>query len=236
MDKEFNPASVFKLNRGNKEKKGKGRRSLPKAEDRMTGKKSPYAYTFEDKQLGKMKVLSTSRAWWSEPAKVYQLVAAYKFYATDEQACYYAGITIDQLQYFQDLHPEFYSIKHAAKQDPTLRAKKNIVNALESDKEMARWWVSVIEKNTFSQRMEQAGPNGAELFPKVAEEMRELGDKIRTYLKEKNSGSTDKKHVDRPDAGHTDAGHDGVRDETNATGDGSDSSGVPEGTSSVVQG
>lgn len=145
--------------------KPRGRRSAPKSEERMTGKNDPYAYIFKDPTLGELKVLNSSNAWWLDSVKLQKLIDSYKLYATDDQACFYAGITTNQLEYFQKLHPDFYGIKHACKQYPNLSAKKKVVGDIEKSTETAKWWLERTEKDTFSTRQEQTAKDGQPLFP-----------------------------------------------------------------------
>lgn len=193
----------FRINGGNR--KPKGKRSAPKTENRLTGKKEPYAYIFSDPAIGEMPVLSTANAWWADATKVKKLVDAYKFYATDDQACYYAGINMGQLRYFQDMHPDFFMIKHAAKQDPTLRAKKTIVEAIGKSDDMARWWVERLEKDTFSTRQENTGPNGRDLYDGLTQEIKQIGEALRQ--------EPDEEHPDKPAPADANAGQGGPGNE-----------------------
>ena len=201
------PTQKIKLTPGNR--RPKGRRSAPKTEARQTGKEEQFAYTFKDEHLGEMPVLNSANAWWLDSGKVQKLIDAYKFYATDDQACFYAGITSDQLEYFQKLHPDFYGIKHAAKQRPTLQAKQTVVNQIEKNPEGARWWLERIEKDSFSTRQEQTGRDGRDLYDGLSERLLALGEEIRQY----GSETKTKEHARTDDAGDDDAGSDRVGDE-----------------------
>jgi hypothetical protein len=184
------PTGEIKLTPGNTIPKIE--RVAPDPESRQTGKEEPYAYIWTDKNLGELPVLNTANAWWLDQTKLHLLVAAYKFYATDEQASYYAGISYAQLLYFQKLHPDFYEIKHAAKQDPTLRAKQTIVTGIDKlDRPTAMWWLERIEKNTFSPRQEQTGAGGKDLNPALNDQKLVADKAIADYLenKEKNNGA-----------------------------------------------
>lgn len=193
----------------------KGRRSKPKAEKRQTGKAQPYAYEFSYKGK-KFEVLSTANGWWGKEdgkVKLHKLVTAYEFYFTDDQACSYAEISSEQLQYFQELHPDFYGIKHAAKQSPNQVAKKKIVGELGKDKELSKWWLEKTEKDTFGNKVEATGPNGRDLFDGLSQEIRKLGEEIRNDENDDYDNQNDKKLPGEPDAGDTDAGQDGAGDE-----------------------
>lgn len=171
--------------------------------ERREDKHGQYAYTWKDAKLGELKVLNTANAWWLNEQKLHDLIAAYKFYATDDQACYYAGINLGQLKYFQSLHPDFFAIKHAAKQDPNLRAKKTIVAEVEKNPDTAKWWLERTEKESFSSRVESTGANGRDLYDGLTQEIRELGEKVI-------HGGDDEKHAGESPAGDADAGSDGA--------------------------
>lgn len=188
------------------EQTGKGKRSYKKGVDRKTGKDEEYAYTFKDSQVGSMKVLNTANAWWLDAVKIHKLVDAYKFYATNEQACFYAGISRDQLEYFQKLHRDFYGIKHACKQNPGLLAKKRLVLEIEKNSEIAKWFLERTEKETFSSRVEQTGANGRDLYDQQTEKLNDLINHV-------------KKHTGKKNTNNNDAGQNGDGNDTSAPGD-----------------
>lgn len=102
-------------------------------EERQTGKEELYAYTITDKMFGELKILNSANAWWLDKAKVHDLINAYKFDAPDEEAIVNAGISLDQLKYFQELHPEFYTIKATCKQYPNLSARQRAVQGVKEN-------------------------------------------------------------------------------------------------------
>lgn len=190
--------------------KPRGRRSAPKAETRRTGKAEPYAYDFEYKGM-KFSVLNSANGWWVKEdgkVKLHKLVTAYEFYYTDDQACGYAEISKEQLSYFQELHPDFYGIKHAAKQSPNQRAKKKLVGELDNNVELSKWWLERTEKDTFSPRVEATGANGRDLFDGLSQEIKQLGEELRN-----EHDDDDEKHPSAPDSGHPDAGPERTGDE-----------------------
>lgn len=174
------------------------------AELRMTGKKEPYAYTFKDPNLGELPILNSSNAWWLDAVKLNKLVDAYKFHATDDQACYYAGISKTQLLYFQELHPDFYRIKDAVKQDANLRARKRVIGDIDKDTSNAWKWLERTEKDIFSPRVEAAGLNGRDLFDGVTAELKALTEGIRK--RQRDEKYTGEQNTDHPDAGPDGAG------------------------------
>ena len=205
----------IKLTPGNRRQKG--RRSAPKAEDRKTGKENPIAYHYVDDRVGGFDVLSSSNGWWSEMVsgtrKIQALVDAYCLYMTDDEACSQAGITNAQLEYFQKLHSDFYGIKHAAKAQPDIAAKKAIVENVKTSVSTAMWWLERTQKDTFSTRTEQTGANGRDLFDGMTEKYKKLTEDMeKEYDK-------DKEHTNIADTGHTDAGPDGDGHEATPTED-----------------
>ena len=113
------------------QKKIKGKRSAKKNGPRT--EKTKYAYTIKDKTFGELNVLRSANAWWNDRAKVERLIEVYKLDASNEEACFYAGISSEQLKYFMEQHREFYAIKEQLKQMPILKARKTINDALETD-------------------------------------------------------------------------------------------------------
>lgn len=136
----------------------------PDPTKRQTGKAEPYAYTLTDRLFGEFAVLNSANGWWVDSGKVQALLQAYKIDCTDEEACAYAGISLDQLRYFAELHADFSRIKLACKQLPILRARKTVVESLEKSSAMATWYLERKRKEEFSARQEIAGPNGEEVI------------------------------------------------------------------------
>lgn len=121
---------------------------------RQTGKEEPYAYTITDKIFGELRVLNSANAWWIDQGKVRELIQAYKIDATDEEACSYAGISLDQLKYFKELHPDFSNIKQACKQLPTLSARDTLVKSIKTDPEMALKYLERKRKREFGRNVD----------------------------------------------------------------------------------
>jgi hypothetical protein len=203
------PKQKIKLTPGNPNPKPKGRRGLSRAENAQKRENNgEFEYVFKDAATGNFNVKKTANAWWKDKMKLEKLIAAYKIFATDDQACFYAGITIDQLIYFQEIHPEFYRIKHACKQMPSLKAKQTITGALGTNPALSQWWLERTEKETFSPRVENTGGNGRDLFDSLTEQVRSLGEKLR-----KDDRDT-KEHTPVDEVGDNVAGPDGIGNET----------------------
>jgi hypothetical protein len=201
----------IKLTPGNR--KQKGRRSLPK--DRQIGKdREKIAYRFKDPRVGEMDVLNSANGWWAEGeghrdgnVKLQKLVDAYCFYMTDEEACSYANITKDQLEYFQKLHPDFYGIKHASKSQPDMHAKKKIVGEIQKNVEVAKWWIERTQKDTFSTRSENTGANGRDLYDGLTERFKQLTEKLSDGAEIKKEEYPNLFGADNDDAGPNGDGH-----------------------------
>lgn len=174
----------IKLTPGNRTDKSRGRRSAKKNALGQGRKQPPkFAYTFKEPMVGEMNVLYTHNAWWLDKQKLSKLVDAYKFYCTDEQAVLYAGITVGQLKYFQQMHEEFFTIKHNAKQNPSMGAKRLLIPMVLKDKEMAQWWLERTEKNMFG-----GSDNNRDLYDGIAEQVRKMGDSLRLNNTQNQNG------------------------------------------------
>lgn len=113
-----------------KQGKPRGKRSLPKSKkDYIQTVKNDlppgYAYRITDACFGEFLVLKTANAWWQDSTKVSKLIDAYKFECTDNEARFYAGISTRQLEYFNEVHPEFCGIKAICKEEMGLMARRN---------------------------------------------------------------------------------------------------------------
>jgi hypothetical protein len=130
------------------------REDLPQVQERTKKEKLPdgVAYRITDAYFPDFDILTSANAWWLDRAKVMLLIAAYKGGAVDIEACAYAGITVDQYKYFKEKHPQFSQIKQLCLALPDLRARTNVVNALDTDRETAKWWLSNKLSGEFSPR------------------------------------------------------------------------------------
>ena len=74
---------------------------------------------------------------------------------TDEQCCNYADIHPSTLYDYCNSHPEFSERKEQLKNSPSVKAKLNIVEAIEKgNPELSKWWLERKEKNEFSTKQE----------------------------------------------------------------------------------
>lgn len=140
------------------------RTDLPTIVERSKKEKLPagIAYAIKDAHLPTLYVLTSANAWWLDRVKVSLLIAAYKGGASDVEACYYAGITLEQYKYFKEKHPQFSEIKQLCLALPDLRARTNVVNALDTDRDTAKWWLSNKRSDEFSPKSKVAHEGGVD--------------------------------------------------------------------------
>lgn len=70
-----------------------------------------------------------------------KLEKAFSLGSTDKEACLYAGISPDALYDYQAKNPAFIQRKDLLKQNPILKARTTIVDALKKDVNTARWFL-----------------------------------------------------------------------------------------------
>lgn len=133
------------------------------------------AYVITDKKYGKFEVRKTANAWWKDKGKVDDLIKAGKIGAKGSTACYYVGITVDQLNDFFEVHPHFAEFFEILKEHPKLTALNTIVNNL-GDPAMARWFAERKMKEEFSSRVEHTGADGADIFSALYARVRLMTD------------------------------------------------------------
>lgn len=218
----------------------KGRRSAPKAENRMVTKLTGehLAYQFKEPQVGELDVLATFNGWWggdSGKVKLQKLIDAYKIDANDDEACFYAGISAEQLKYFQELHPGFYTIKHRCKQNLGLLAKKKFAVQVESG-EAALTYLRLKRKDEgYNPRVEMTGANGRDLYEGLAQEIRTLGETLRGDVNDDEFyDENSKEHAGELDAGNTDAGAVGAGHEATPAEDPNKGPAIPPQSSETV--
>jgi hypothetical protein len=73
--------------------------------------------------------------------------------ATDEEACFYAGIPKKTLYEYCKRTPGFRDRKEGLKDRPVLKARRTVVEDLEKP-ESAKWYLERKRKNEFSQKQE----------------------------------------------------------------------------------
>ena len=125
---------------------------------------TPYAYTLKDKSFGIFQVENSANAWWLDKGKLVRLITAFKYDATIREACFSAGISMDQYKYFLEKHPQFSTIVEALKQMPVLRARKTVVDSLETDPKVAMWYLSRKRREEFDTSI----PENMAIMPRIS--------------------------------------------------------------------
>lgn len=117
------------------------------------------------------------------PETIAKLEQAFLTGATDNEACFVAGITKSTLYEYCQAHPEFSERKEALKDMPIYTARANVVKAIdEGDKQTSTWYLERKKKVEFAQRSELAGPNGGAIEVDISS--KEKADElIKDYLK-----------------------------------------------------
>lgn len=90
-----------------------------------------------------------------------KLEEAFSYAFTDEEACLYAGISRQTLNEYCKKNPEFRDRKQLLKQQPSMLAKRVVVDSIKSaDKQQSNWWLERKSKDEFSTRQEMSGKDG----------------------------------------------------------------------------
>ena len=98
-------------------------------------------------------------------ARLDKLEEAFAMGCTDLEACFYADISVDALYKYQRENPEYIKRKEALKEQPVLKARKVVVDALDDgDKDMSKWYLERRKKDEFSTRQESTGADGKDLI------------------------------------------------------------------------
>ena len=134
--------------------------------------KPKFIYTITDKYFPDFNVLNTANAWWIDRGKVERMIQAFKIVAIVEEACVYAGITLDQYKYFVEKHPEFSTIRDLCRELPTLQARQEVVKGLSGDKEFALKYLERKRKKEFGTAMLHLGDpeNPIEIYNNIIHE------------------------------------------------------------------
>lgn len=119
---------------------------------RKTKPKSEYAYFIEDKSFGKLFVKKSANAWWIDRGKVERLITGFKMDCKPQECRLLAGISKDQLDYFEKAHPEFSAILDDMRKMPSIRARQTIIRALENDSKVAMWYLERKEADEFKEK------------------------------------------------------------------------------------
>ena len=92
-----------------------------------------------------------------------KLQEAFAYDATIEEACFYADINPDTYYTYAKVNKEFSERVAALRQRPVLAARKKIVSEIETDVNVAKWYLERKRKAEFASRSELTGADGEAL-------------------------------------------------------------------------
>jgi hypothetical protein len=150
-----------------KQKKKKQKYCSPECAVEFSRKKTEGEplYILEDQSFpdGKFEIRKTEKAWWKNRDKVQKLIDAFKMDSSVIEARAWAGISLGQWDYFNEIHPAFSEIKEQLSQLPCLSARTTVVASLKSNPMMALEYLRHKKRDEFSTRAELTGPGGTPL-------------------------------------------------------------------------
>jgi hypothetical protein len=97
-------------------------------------------------------------AWWNGQiagrGKVERLISAFKTDFTIHEACFYAGITLDQYKYFCEVHSVFSTLKPRLKALPAIAAKTALMADLIDPKNhrVRQWYLERTEPEIYGRK------------------------------------------------------------------------------------
>ena len=97
-------------------------------------------YVIKDPYFGKFEVKKTYSGWWKDSVKVNKMIDAFKMGHIIKDVLFYTGISWQQWETFNEVHPEFYLIKEACGEIQMFKAM-NTINANLDDVATARWFL-----------------------------------------------------------------------------------------------
>jgi len=109
--------------------------SAPSAVD--VEEKKEVDYIIRDPLFSPFHVYKCSHAWWADSGKVQKLIDGFKSGLEVKETLVYAGVTRDQWQYFNKMHPEFYAVKEACEAYPIMKALDTVNKGIQTDPKLA---------------------------------------------------------------------------------------------------
>lgn len=107
-------------------------------EVKLEGGDDRIAYVLQDIHHDDFVVYRSANAWWMNSRKVQNLIDAFKQGHLVETACYFAGITRGQWEYFNKVHPEFSGLREQIECHPMfIRAINSVAGQLELDPKLS---------------------------------------------------------------------------------------------------
>lgn len=96
------------------------------------------------------------------PQVIAKLETAFSMGCTELEACLLAGICHSTLKNYQIKNPEFMARKKLLKENPVLKSRKVVIDALDNgDLDTAKWYLERKAKAEFSTRTESTGADGS---------------------------------------------------------------------------
>jgi hypothetical protein len=99
------------------------------------------------------------------PETVKKLEEAFAIGASDGEACFYADISRETLNNYQNANPQFLDRKNALKERPVLLARQTVIKAIETDHDLAFKFLERKRRKEFATRQELTGADGAAIVP-----------------------------------------------------------------------
>lgn len=129
-------------------------------------------YVHREGKFGAFEVRKTANAWWGSQfggqAKLVEYLSAVKKGLPTVRCCAYAGLTVDQVDYFIKIHPKFSEILPLLAQTINIAVSFNIAKKIDDGcVETSKWHAERVMKDTYSIRQEHTGANGRPLNPPV---------------------------------------------------------------------
>lgn len=115
-----------------------------------------------------------------------KLEAAFAYGASDEDACFYAGIGKTALYDYCQEHPEFAERKEGLKTRPVMKALETVVGSL-GDPEHAKWYLSRKRKKDFSERIETDMTTLDQPISAIGVDIKEIAAEAAKLLKAKKT-------------------------------------------------
>lgn len=128
---------------------------IPAFKTGVSEKMFEIAYVFKDKLHGDFPIRKSFNAWWLDQAKVTLISNGRKCGMTKPECCSYAGISLDQLDYFLDQHPRFSEYFASVELTPRVMAKLTIADSLNKKEiKTATWYAENKMSDEFKKRAE----------------------------------------------------------------------------------
>lgn len=89
------------------------------------------------------------------PEVIAKLEEGFMLGLTDLECCLYAGISKDALYDYCNKYPKFSERKEELKKNPSIKAKRNILEAINNgDTDISKWYLERKNKDEFSLKQE----------------------------------------------------------------------------------